>query len=160
MKVGLGVERKLSESFSGYAAFSINYIRNKATGSEDGTSVDSSGGVGTTSTFSNSLSDTKDGFDIRFPIAVEYFISEHITFRGGLEPRYRSGATSVEQQNLYISPSPYTSTAVSKAEDRGLALSSSFGISAQHKDYGAIDLLFGKVLSETLFWSVAIRYFL
>lgn len=157
-KVGLGLERKLSESFSGYAAFSVSYVRNKATGSEDGTMVDSSGTVRTSSTFSNSLSDTKTRIDIRIPLAIEYFIGEHVTFRGGIEPRYRSGETSVGEQ--VINNPPFTSTRTTRVEDRGLALNSNFGISAQHKDYGAIDFLFGNVLSETRFWSIAFRYFL
>lgn len=157
-KVGFGFERKLSESFSGYAAFSVSYVRNKATGSEDGTKVDSSGSVGTSSSFSNSLSDTKTQVDVRIPLAIEYFIGEHITFRGGLEPRYRSGETSVGEQSIY--DPPHTSTIARRIQERGLALNSSFGMSAQHKDYGAIDLLFGNALSETRYWSIAIRYFL
>jgi hypothetical protein len=161
VKAGVGLEKKISEQFSGYIAFSVNYIRNKSTGSENGTVRDSAFSFDSTRTFSKSLSDKKEGFDVRIPLAVEYFISEHVTFRAGLEPRYRFGETRTEQTEFPPYYYPYTiSTNKVKVEAKGLSLSTNVGVSAYHVDYGQIDLLFGNVLTETKFWSVAIRYLL
>jgi len=162
LKGGAGLDLKISEEFSGYGGLSVNYVRNRSTGSEKGTVRDSTYGRDTTSAFSNSLSDTKKGFDIRLPLAVEYFISEYATLRGGLEPRYSSGETYTEATGIY----PYfygtygSTTTKTRVEASGLSLSTNIGVSLHHGDYGQIELLFGSVLTETKFWSVAIRYFL
>lgn len=157
--VGAGVERAISEVFTVYMALSANYVRNKMTGVENGSTIDSSGSAVTIGTFSNSLSDLREGYDIRLPAAVEYSAGEHVTFRGGLEPRYRKGETTTVESAIY---DPYGGYMANKAmvEARGLSLNSTLGASVYDRAYGQVDVVFGNVLTDTHFWSVAMRYFL
>lgn len=158
--IGAGYEKRIIEGVTGVAGFSVNYVRNAGDYSERQTYAYF--GTGTqpppVTTALTSTIDL-DGFDVRLPLGVEYFPFEHLTLRGGVEARYRSGEISTTQNSSVIfPPSPGPSTKYNVTQ-RGLSFAANFGIVAHHQDYGEVGVFFGKNLSDTTLWSFFLRYF-
>ncbi|MDP2210099.1 MAG: hypothetical protein Q8K98_15185 [Bacteroidota bacterium] len=161
IRSGCGYERIFSKTFVAYAAISVNYILHKTNISENGNHTSVSSLTTTTVNMSKSPSEKLETIDIRFPIALEYFYGDHVIFRGGFEPRYKTGETlkSILYSDFY-NDRTFTYEQKHEITRNELSLSSNFGATIKHKDYGGVDLLFGNILTDTKFWSISLRVFI
>lgn len=161
IRSGCGYERNFSETITAYGAISVNYILHKTNISEKGNRTSGSSLMTTTVNMSESPSEKLESIDIRLPVALEYFYSDHVIFRGGVEPKYRSGvAIQSFQTSAIYNNSALTYGQKYETTKNELSLTSNFGATLKHNDYGFVDLLFGNVLTDTKFWSISIRVFL
>ncbi|MBM2840159.1 MAG: hypothetical protein HW412_687 [Bacteroidetes bacterium] len=162
IRAGVGYERRILNSITGYVGFSLGYIRNSYDGNEKAatTSVYTPNPPINSSSSSN-VEGNNDAFDARLPLGIELMAGEHVTIRGGIEPRYRSGETSNERRFLSSTMTlpEVNGTATSKVNQRGLSFATQFGAALHHQDFGEISILFGKNLTDTNFWAFFLRYF-
>ncbi len=158
---GVGYQRHIIGAITGYAGFSVGYIRNSYDATERSTSSTTTIPPNppqppiTTTNVSNG---TIDGFDVRLPLGLDVALGDHVVLLGGIEPRYRSGETSTENRSTIFPPSSIIN-ATNKINQRGLIFASQFGVTAHHEDYGEISVVFGKNLTDTSFWTFFLRYF-
>lgn len=160
IRSGFGYERFFSETLVAYAAISVNYILHKTNISENKNSINT-GSLTTTTNISTTPSEKLESIDIRLPIAIEYFHGDYVILRGGVEPRYRTFETikSFIESRIYDnSLSNFNYKFIKELNE--LSITSNFGATLRHNEYGAVDLLFGNILTDTKFWSIALRVFL
>ncbi|MDI6803483.1 MAG: hypothetical protein QME58_06510 [Bacteroidota bacterium] len=160
IRSGCSYERNFSETFMAFGAISVNYILHKTNISENG-NRSYIGNITTTENISKTPSETTETIDIRLPIVIEYYHGDYVILRGGVEPKYRSGETI----KSFLTSEIYNNSALTYGHKNEitrneLSLTLNFGATFKHNDYGAVDLLFGNVLTDTKFWSISIRLFL
>ncbi len=160
IRSGCGYERIFSETLVAYAAISVNYILHKTNISENKNYINT-GFLTTTTNISMTPSEKLESIDIRLPIAIEYFHGNYVILRGGVEPRYRTVETITSFIESRIHDNSLSNFNYKFIKDRNeLSLTSNFGATLRHNEYGAVDLLFGNILTDTKFWSIALRVFL